>query len=338
MASTLEEVARLAGVSRSTVSRVINDSPKVSPSTREKVWVAVESSGYQPHAAARSLVTNRTRIIGLIVPEALTILFTDPFFLLLIQGIAGRCNNHQYHLMLSLFSERRDQDDPYRRVVGSGYLDGVIIASTTLDDPLIPRLRRDRVPFVSVGRYPDQEVSYVDVDNLGGARRAVEHLLRSGYRRIATITGPQRMIAGADRLTGYQEALRSQGLSVDGALVAEGDFTEEGGRVGMESLLRQEPDAVFVASDTMALGALRALRDAGMRVPEDIALVGFDDMPYAATAAPPLTTVRQPVQRVGALAFEGLLDIIENGLEPVRRLVVPTELIVRESCGAKQAD
>lgn len=146
------------------------------------------------------------------------------------------------------------------------------------------------------------------------------------------------MIAGADRLAGYEEALRSQGVPVDGALVAEGDFTEEGGRAGMESLLPQEPDAIFVASDTMALGALRALRAAGMRVPEDIALVGFDDMPYSATSVPPLTTIRQPVQRVGSLAFEGLLDIIENGLEPVRRLVVPTELIVRESCGAREAD
>jgi LacI family transcriptional regulator len=124
---------------------------------------------------------------------------------------------------------------------------------------------------------------------------------------------------------------------VDGTLVVEGDFTEEGGRAAMQSLLPHKPDAVFVASDTMALGALRALREAGLSVPEDIALVGFDDMPYAATAAPPLTTVRQPIRRVGALASDTLLDIIDNGLEPVRRTVVPTELVVRASCGAKQA-
>jgi LacI family transcriptional regulator len=315
----------------------MNDSPHVSAQTRERVWKAIQESGYEPHAAARSLVTNRTGIIGLIVPEAVTTLFTDPFFLLLIQGIAATCNHHQYHLMLSLFGGRKDQEDLYRRVVGSGYLDGVIIASTTLDDPLIPRLLRDGVPFVSVGRYPDQEVSYVDVDNVGGARKAVEYLLRSGHRRIATITGPQRMIAGWDRLAGFREALRAHSLPVDGTLVVEGDFTEEGGRAAMQSLLPHKPDAVFVASDTMALGALRALREAGLSVPEDIALVGFDDMPYAATAAPPLTTVRQPIRRVGALASDTLLDIIDNGLEPVRRTVVPTELVVRASCGAKQA-
>ena len=336
MASTLEEVAQLAGVSRSTVSRVINDSPHVSDGTREKVWNAVRTSGYQPHAAARSLVTNRTGIIGLLIPEAVKTLFSDPFFLLLIQGIADACNHHQYHLMLSVFSGQEGEEDPYRRVVGSGYLDGVVIASTTLDDPLIPRLLQDRIPFVSVGRYPDEQASYVDVDNIGGARKAVEHLVESGHRRIATITGPQRMIAGLDRLTGYREALSSHGLPADDGLVAEGDFTEDGGRTAMQRLLPHDPDGVFVASDTMALGALKALREADVQVPDDVALVGFDDMPYAATAAPPLTTLRQPIQRIGSLACETLLDIVENGLEPVRRTVVPAQLVVRASCGAKQ--
>lgn len=336
MASTLEEVAQLAGVSRSTVSRVINHSPRVSPDTRATVWEAIKASGYQPHAAARSLVTNRTRIIGLLIPEAVATLFSDPFFLLLIQGITGACNDHHYHLMLSVFSGHEDEEDPYRRVVGSGYLDGVIVASTTLDDPLIPRLLQDRIPFVSVGRYPDHRVSYVDVDNVGGARKAVEHLLESGHQRIATISGPRRMIAGTDRLKGYHEALESHGLSIDDSLVIEGDFTEEGGRRAMQSLLPQDPDAVFVASDTMALGALKALRAEGFGVPDDIALVGFDDMPYAATAAPPLTTLRQPIQRIGSLALEALLDVIEDDLHRVRRVVVPTELVVRASCGAKQ--
>jgi len=337
MCPTLEEVARLAGVSRSTVSRVINNQPNVRPQTRERVWQAIRKSGYQPHAVARSLVTNRTQIIGLVTPETVTTLFVDPFFPLLLRGATEACNTHQYQLMLSLFTGPADQQEMYQRVLRNGYLDGVIVASTSLDDRLIPNLLRDRIPFVSVGRYPNERVHYVDVDNVGGARIAVEHLIRLGHRRIATITGRLDMIAGEDRLSGYRQALEARRIPVEEELIVKGDFTESSGMVSMQRLLAVSPSAVFVASDAMAIGALKALHQAGRRVPEDIALVSFDDIPIAAAVEPALTTVRQPIHHLGPMAVEVLVGLLKGPPEaepPIQKIILPTELVVRESCGA----
>ena len=337
MASTLEEVARLADVSRSTVSRVINDHPSVRSETRERVWQAIRKSGYQPHALARSLVTNRTQIIGMVIPEAVTTLFTDPFFPLLLRGATEACNAHRYQLLLSLFDDPARQEEMYQRVLRSGYLDGVIVASTSLDDPLIPDLLRDRIPFVSVGQYPNGRVHYVDVDNVAGGRMAVEHLIRLGRQRIATITGPLDMTAGQDRLEGYRQALKAHRIPVEEELIVEGDFTEASGTVGMQRLLPVSPSAVFVASDMMAIGALKALRQADRQVPQDIALVSFDDIPIASAIVPALTTVRQPIERMGSMAVEVLLSVLEDssGEEaPAQRIVLPTELVIRASCGS----
>jgi LacI family transcriptional regulator len=337
MSLTLEEIGKLAGVSRSTVSRVVNGQTNVRDQVRERVWKVVRETGYQPHAAARSLVTHRTRIIGVIIPEALAKLFTDPFFPLLLRGVTETCNTRDYHLMLSLFNGPADQSEMHRRVVRSGHLDGVIVASTRLDDPLVLRLLQDQVPFVLVGRHPDRRVNYVDVDNVSAARMATEHLIRLGHQRIATITGPLNMLQAQDRLSGYRQALEAHQLPLDENLIAESDFTEAGGSTGAQRLLPAAPTAIFVASDSMAIGALKAVRQAGLRVPQDVALVGFDDVPVATAVEPALTTVRQPIERLGSMAAELLLDLIENGSEEqasIHRIVLPAELVVRASCGA----
>ena len=211
------------------------------------------------------------------------------------------------------------------------------MASASQDDPLIPKLLHDRIPFVSVGRHPNERIHYVDADNVTGARMAVEHLIRLGHRRIATITGRLDMTAGQDRLEGYRQALQAHHVPVEERLVVEGDFTESSGTVGMQRLLPASPSAVFVASDMMAIGALKALRQAGWRVPQDIALISFDDIPIASAIEPALTTVRQPIERMGLMAVEMLLSVLEGSSEeeaPAHRIILPPELVIRDSCGS----
>ena len=330
----LEQIAKLSGVSRSTVSRVVNNDPNVSSVTREKVLQVVKRVNYTPNAAARGLAAGRTHVLGLVIPTGVAALFSDPYFPILIQGVSSACNAREYSVMLWL-AEPEYERRQIRQIMYSGLVVGVIVSSMLLNDSLVQALSEGDLQFMLVGRHPtDTRASYVDADNIGGAREGVTHLLRLGRSRIATITGPQNMIAGADRLVGYTAALRDRGVIADPGLIAEGDFTETGGYRAMQQLLPRRPDAVFAASDIMAIGALRALREASLRVPEDVAVVGFDDMPQAARTEPPLTTVRQPIYRLGATAVDSLHDLIEHPDSSARRIILPTELVVRASCGS----
>ncbi len=332
---TLEQVAELAGVSRSTVSRVVNDQVGVRPDVRRRVWQVIDETGYRPNIAARALASSYSGIISLVVPHALSTLFTDPYFPRLMQGITLACNGKDLSLTLFLFQSEEDEGKLTKRIANASLFDGVIMASAQFEDPLIPHLVNNEVPLVMIGRqdqYP--QVSFVDIDNINGAYGAVRHLLRLGYLRIAHIAGPQTMVSGVDRLAGYRRALRDRGRPFDEDLIAIGDYTEAGGYVAMQRLLAARPDAVFAASDQMALGVWRAVREAGLHVPRDIALVGFDDLLPAAAGRPQLTTIRQPVARMGREAVNVLQDVIENGPLPQRRVVFDTELVIRESCGA----
>ena len=330
----LEEIAHLCGVSRSTVSRVINNDPNVSQTTRERVWEVVHRVNYHPNVAARGLAAGRTRVIGLVIPMGVSALFTDPYFPSLIQGVSSACNALDHSVMLWL-AEPEYERLTIRQMIHGGLIDGVIVSSMLMTDPVVDALIESQMPFVLIGRHwINAGVHYVDVDNHNSARELVAHLLRLGHHRIATITGPQNMVVGADRQSGYVAALCDRGLAVDPDLIVEGDFTEAGGYAAMQRLLCLHPDAVFAASDMMAIGALRAIRETGLRVPDDIAVVGFDDIPIAARTDPPLTTVRQPIHRTGAVAAQTLIDLIEHPNTHIRRVVLPTELVIRVSCGA----
>ena len=328
---TLEAVARRAGVSRATVSRVVNGSTSVAASIREAVNRAVEELGYVPNQAARSLVTQRTESIALILPETANRVFSDDlFFPAIIRGVGGELEAADKQLVLMMAGSEKSHDRVERYAV-AGHVDGVMFASMHGADPLPGTLVRLGIPVVCSGRpIGEASVPYVDVDHFGGVCSAVRHLVAAGRRRIATIAGPQDMVAGIDRLAGYRATLEESGLAQH---VAIGDFTRESGIAAMRSLLADDPalDAVFVASDMMAHGALLALKDAGRRVPSDVAVVGFDDFEISRYSDPPLTTVRQPIADMGRTMARQLLGLINGEAGLPDAVVLPTELIVRDS-------
>jgi LacI family transcriptional regulator len=334
---TLEDIARQTGVSRSTVSRVVNDHPNVSEKVRKRVLEAIHDTGYHPNAAARTLASQRSWMIGLILPRSVSSFFTDPYFPRLTQGIAYACNQKNYTLSLFLVGTREDEEMIFPRVSRKGFQDGILLQSGQIGDHLIDRLVNSNIPLVIVGRpVHSHDVSFIDVDNVSAVYNAVSHLIRLGYKRIGTISGSAKSAEGLDRRQGYIKAITERGEDVDPSLVVEGDFSEQSGYFAMQQMLAAKPDAVFAASDMMAIGAIRAVREAGLRVPDDIAFVGFDDLPIATLTDIKLTTVRQPIFQFGAQAVEILNDLIENGIKPSRRVIMETELIIRDSCGASR--
>ncbi|MFI1536192.1 LacI family DNA-binding transcriptional regulator [Streptomyces anandii] len=337
---TLEDVARRSGVSRSTVSRAINGSPRVSPAVSERVRRVVSELGYVPNQAARSLVTRRNDAVAVVVTEPQNRLFVDPYFDLQLRGIRRELVQQGTQLVLLLIEE----PDDYARVgnfLGGSHVDGALLFSLRADDPLPEMVARMGLPAVFGGRPflgaggRGGSYTYVDADNRGGAREAVRHLVSLGRTRIATITGPLNQAAAVDRLDGYRDVL----LDSTPQLIVEGDFTLQGGAEAMSALLEQSPDldAVFVASDLMACGARRVLREHGRRVPDDVAIVGFDDLaPLAETMDPPLTTVHQDIEGMGGLMarllFKGTSDPSANsGVQPLSSVITPTRLVIRDS-------
>ncbi|KQX14843.1 LacI family transcriptional regulator [Streptomyces sp. Root431] len=332
---TLEEVAARAGVGRGTVSRVINGSPKVSEQAKAAVEQAVAELGYVPNRAARALAGSRTDAVALVIPETEARLFAEPYFLDIIRGVSAELADADKQLLLTLIRSEQERQR-FEQYLAAQRVDGVLLVSVHGDDPLPDQVRALGLPAVLNGRRrEDERVAFVDSDNTGAGRTAVAHLAARGRRAIATITGPLDMYVARCRLDGYREGLADAGLAPDEELVANGDFTEEGGRRAMRELLDRRPDldAVFAASDVMAAGARAVLRAAGRRVPEDVALVGVDDSAVARHMDPPLTSVRQPIEEMGRTMARLLLQEIAAPSEPDEqpRRMLPTELVVRAS-------
>jgi LacI family transcriptional regulator len=330
MPLTLEDIAKISSVSRSTVSRVVNHDRRVSSATREHVLEIIEEYNFYPNLAARGLASGHTNVLGVIIPAGVPSLFADPYFPILLQGVSTACNRQDYSVMLSI-SDAEYEKRLVSRVVQNHLVDGVIVASTLLGDPIQTTLTNSDLPFVIVGRQPNLAANVIDIDNRQAVRQAIDFLIEQGYTRIATITGPLNQMAGVDRFDGYKDALIGAGIKVDSRLIVEGNFTESGGYLGMKSLLLSKPDAVFAASDTTAIGAMRCLNEVGLRVPDDIGLIGFDDIPLSRTITPSLTTVRQPIHGMGEAAANLLIEIIESGSKELHRITLPTELIIRNS-------
>ena len=325
---TLAEVARRAGVSRTAASRVINDAPHVSRSNREAVHRAIKDLGYTPSRAAQALATSKTGVIALAISGEDPAIFADPFLGEVIVGISTAFEETDLHLLLCLAASERGQAR-FRRLLGMRGVDGVLLTALRGDDSLVHIVEQSGLPAVYGGRPLHAEPPwYVDVDNRGGARKATDYLIELGRTRIAMITGLSDTDVSQARYRGYRDAMAMAGLAPNA--VEAGDFTVAGGAAAMTALLDTSPlDAVFVANDNMAAGALWVLRERGCRVPEDVAIVGFDDLEIATRTDPPLTTVHQPIRALG-MEMARMLTTLLSGQEP-SPLILPTRLIHRGS-------
>ena len=328
LARTIDELAELSGVSRATVSRVLNGG-SVSEKTRRRVQAVLGETNYRPNLAARSLASGRSNVIGVVMHIDPHLLFEDPYFSQLMQGMSTTLADRSAGMMLWL--GHRSKEETLGTILSMGLLDGVVVTANSLDDPLVDGLLASSLPTVLVGhRKADRTASYVDVDNVHAADAMTTHLVSIGRCRIGYITGTPRNVAAVDRLAGYRRAMQRTGLA-DENLVVEGDFNAASGVTGAATLLDRGADAIFCANDATALGALETIRARGLRVPEDVALAGFDDLEFAGRLDPPLTTIRQGVRQQGAEAVSSLFQLINDRDGSPRRVLLPTELVIRQS-------
>jgi len=322
---TLDEVARLAGVSRATASRAVNGGQRVSPKAQSAVDEAVRQLGYTPNPAARSLVTRRTDSVALVIPEPDERVFSDPFFARTLHSVTSVLAERDLQTVL-LLARPGHEEDRLLRYLGSRHVDGAIVVSSHRADSLADHMAGLSLPCTFIGRpwTSAERVAYVDTDNLAGGREAAQVLVERGCARIGCIAGPPDMTASADRLEGWRSVMAAAGMPSDA--VVHGDFTVEGGASAAEQLLARHPDVdgIAVASDLMALGAMQTLTAQGRKVPDDVAITGYDDLGIADRTDPPLTTLRNPISAMGEQATRLLLEQFDNGATPVRVIFPPT--------------
>ena len=327
---TIKDVAREAGVSIATVSRVWNEAAFVSPETRQKVAAVATRLGYSPHCAARSLITRTTHALGVLLPD-----LYGEFFSEIIRGIDHTAQAAGYHILVSSSHDSRDEIDAALRSM-RGRVDGMIIMSPDLEAPTTLQTLQGNFPVVLLNGGADAEsFDTITIENHEGARRMVRHLVARGHTRIAMIGGPERNYDAAERLRGYRTALGESGIALDPSLFLQGDFSELSGHRAASELvgLDTRPTAIFAANDSMAIGALSALHERGIRVPDEVAVAGFDDIPLARYMNPPLSTVHVDSSELGERAAALLLASLHKGARAKQQLQLTTTLVIRASCG-----
>jgi DNA-binding LacI/PurR family transcriptional regulator len=334
---TSHDVAKLAGVSRTTVSFVLNDVPHVQipEETRQRVFDAAEHLGYRPDAAARSLATRQTHTLALVLYQSADRIVGDAFLASVVRGLSEVAQQRGFRLLLHPFEEI-GKSEAYVSLVLENRIDGLIVSGPRSDDEQLPKLHAEGFPLVLLGQLNGADIHFVDVDNTAAAHRAVSHLIQLGHTGIGLITNaPLEYTASADRWQAYRQALTEAGLPYDESIVRYGNFDARSGYQAMEELLAlpQPPTATFIASDEVATGALAALHEHGVAIPEEMAIVGFDDIPVARYLVPSLTTVHLPAYELGLRAADMLIRIIQGQEIAERGILLDTELIIRESCG-----
>jgi LacI family transcriptional regulator len=330
MPVTLKELAARAGVHPSTVSRVVNEDPslRIAAETRARIEALVAETGYRPNGLARSLKLRQSFMVAVVIPDV-----TNPLFAGIFRGIEDVALQRGYNVILCNTDGSPERERSHLEALHARRVDGVIMASATLADRAVERLRQLRMPFALVNRYSDASDPWVGSDDRAGGRVATEHLISLGHRRIGHLAGPERISTARERRLGYLEALAAAGIPPDDSLVVEASFMEEPGARAMERLLDlpRPPSAVFAVNDMAAVGAHAAVLRRGLRIPEDISLVGYDDVPLAAQLDPPLTTVHVPPAEFGRGAAEILFEQLDSGAPSRRRIVFEPRLVVRES-------
>ena len=336
--ATTSDVARLAGVSRTTVSFVLNrvQGVHITEETRQRVLEAAQTLNYYPDATARRMVSGRTQTIGLVLRQNPEQVYADHFLPGVLNGVSQTAAENGYHTIF-LPIPLDSKISAYTHLLNERHVDGIILSGPRSDDKELLAMINEGAPVVLQGQLPGYDIPSVDVDNVGGARMAAKHLLRLGHRRVALITNADlSYTASQDRLAGYRQALEEADLPFDPALVRYGDFTPASGFRAMNDLLECAPNftAAFIASDTIAMGAIQAVRQQGLRIPGDLALVGFDDIAFAEFVDPPLTTVHLPAFALGKQAAKVLIQLLSTGVLENNRFFLDTSLVVRSSCGA----
>jgi DNA-binding LacI/PurR family transcriptional regulator len=329
---TIKDVAKLSGVSIKTVSRVVNNLAEVSPETRQKVQQAILELGYQPNTTARNLVAGKTNTVGVIIPHSADYIFTHPFFTQVLQGIAEVLSANNFNLLLHL----AQNEAPYARLYSQRKVDGLILMSIPIGDPNIHGLEENGVPYVCTCRISEtnNSTSWVDADFAGGVEQAMEHLISLRHRRIALLAGPMSLVSVRLRVLGYHNSLRKHGLPVADGYILEGDFTSESGYALATKIMKapNPPSALICGDDMMAFGAIQALKELGYGVPEDVSVIGFDDISLARFSSPALTTIRQDTYAKGRMAAEALLAFMRDKHNaPPRQIMLETSLITRNS-------
>ena len=336
MKVTIRDVARVAGVSVATVSRVFNDSGPVNEETRRRIREVAGELRYVPNSAARSLITSRTNTLGVLLPD-----LYGEFFSEVIRGIDQTAQDHDYHLLVSSSHNDKAEMEAALRAM-RGRVDGIIVMSPDIDAQVLAANLPEGLPVVLLNCAGfGGAFDTLNVDNYGGARSMVRHLVGKGHRRVAMIKGEGRNFDAKERLRGYRAALRLAGVERRPGWEQPGDFTASSGYAAVRALLAAapRPTAIFAANDSMAIGALCALRESGMRVPDDMAVAGFDDIPIARYMSPPLSSVHVAIDELGARAMAALLHAVASKNEHVRRQeTLPTTLVVRNSCGGNGTD
>ncbi len=333
MTMTLKELGRLAGVHPSTVARVLNDDPRqrVSEDVRRRIVALAHEHGYEPNHLARSLRTKRSYVIGAAIPD-----IANPFFAILFRGIEDALSARGYSVILANTDDEAERERRGIAMLRGRQVDGLLLATARRSDPAIEALAASGFPFVLVNRHTDPiPANAVVPDDFAGATAAVEHLLALGHRRIAHIAGADEMSTGHARRMGYEATLKRHGLPLDGLLLAEGSYRESGGYSAMRQLLElpQPPTSVFAVNDLAAAGALRATQEAGLQVPRDVSIVGFNDLSAAITTARSLTTIRLPLHAMGVASAERLLAQLGGESIAPEPIIIPVELVTRESTG-----